>query len=426
MRYERYRTVNIPTPISIEEARSIVKEQVKPGAAETVSVLDAVGRVLAEPLFSDIDVAPFDDSAMDGFAVVAASLDTAAEDAPVSLECVAHIGAGSVYEETLLPGQCARIMTGAPIPAGADAVVKIEIVTFEGEGTVGDKVHFTAPVKLGNNIRRAGDEAKAGDKICEAGELVTPAGAGLLAACGNLQVRVYKRPVVGLISIGSELVEASEIPGPGMIRNSNIWAMQANVAAAGGIAKVYPTVADDLDAIKAVYKQAAQECDAVVSTGGACLGDFDLTPGIVRELGTIYFERVNMKPGKSQPFGTIDGTPVFVLSGNPAASSVGFEMYVRLALRIMEGHTALDRPTVQARVTSDVRKKDPRVFLERGILSMGADGQLEVTRLKKQSSALYGALQKCNCLAVLPENTDAGSMVTCIVTCAGEELPLKA
>ena len=142
----------------------------------------------------------------------------------------------------------------------------------------------------------------------------------------------------------------------------------------------------------------------------------------------MYFERVNVKPGKSQPFGVIGTTPVFVLSGNPAASAVGFELYGRLALRIMEGFSQLDRPTVMARIGCDVRKRDARMYLERAILSQGADGELEVLPLKKQSSALYGALQKCNCLCVIPEGLDGlqkGDLTTCVLTCADEMLPLS-
>ena len=421
--------MKIPTPIPVTEGRAIVRKTVKPGRVETVNVLDAIGRVLAEDLFSDIDVAPFDDSGMDGFGVVAADLDAATADAPVQLECVAHIGAGDVYEGVVGPGQTVRIMTGAMVPDGVDAVVKIEDVTYEGDGSVGSLIGFSAPTKPGANIRLAGEETKAGEKVMEAGEVITAAGAGLLATCGNLQVSVYARPKVGIISIGSELVDATEKPGKGMIRNSNIWAMQAYIAQAGGIAVPYPTVADDVDAIKAVYLKAVEECDMVVSTGGACLGDFDLTGDILRELGEMLFERCNVKPGKSQPFGLINGKPVFVLSGNPAASSVGFELYARLAMRIMQGYKELDRPTIQARVQSDVNKRDPRLFLERGIFAQAADGTFEVTLLKKQSSALFGALQHCNCLAIIPEGTEgvkAGDMVTCIVISADESMPLRA
>ncbi len=413
--------------ISVAEARNIIREKITTLGTERVSILDAVGRVLAEDAFSDIDVASFDDSAMDGFAVITKDLEDASADNPVQLECVGHIGAGSVYVNTVTPGQTVRIMTGALLPDGVDSVVKIEDVTFEDEGGVGDKITFSAPTKLDKNIRRAGQEARAGEKIIEAGDVITPAGAGLLASCGNLEVVVYKRPLVGLISIGSELVDATEKPSRGMIRNSNIWAMQANVTAAGAIPKVYPTAIDDSAVIKATYELAAAECDAVVSTGGACLGDFDLTAGVIEEIGTLFFQRVDVKPGKSQPFGEISGTPVFILSGNPAASSMGFELYTRLALRIMQGYTDTDRATVKAHITKGVRKKDPRMLLERAVLTTREDGEYEVTTMKNQSSALFGALQSCNCFAVIPSGLDEVSkddLVTCIITTVDESLPL--
>ena len=188
---------------------------------------------------------------------------------------------------------------------------------------------------------------------------------------------------------------------------------------------MYPTVPDDADAIRQVFKQAAGECDVVVSTGGACLGDYDLTPDVLMELGTMLFERVNVKPGKSQSFGLIGGKPVFVLSGNPAASSMGFELYVRLALRNMQGYRDLELPLVRAHITADVRKHDPRVFLDRAILTRSADGSYEVTLLKNQSSGVFGALQRCNCFAVIPEGLGdlvKGDEVTCLVY-ADEGLP---
>lgn len=448
--------MNIPKSISLHEAREIVRNFNYKIKTETLSILDAVGRVLAKDVYSDIDVTPFDDSAMDGFAVIAAGLQNATPDAPVTLKCVAHVGAGSVYAETLQPGQAVRIMTGAPVPAGVDAVVKIEDVTFMGSGTTGDEILFTTPIAAGKNIRPAGQEAHAGDCIMAAGTQITPAAAGKLSSCGNLEAEVFARPCVGIISIGSELVEATDVPEFGKIRNSNVWAMQAYVADAGGTSRVYPAVADDYDAIKSVYAQAAAECDIVVSTGGACLGDFDLTPGVLRDLGEILFERVNVKPGKSQPFGHIDGTPVFVLSGNPGASSVGFEVYVRLAMRIMQGCAHTSRPVVRARVIQDINKRDPRMFLQRGRVSLdvctegtagvegavsaeGAQGtqstqrtqrtqrtqnaapaatQFKVEMAKNQSSALFGALSEANCLAIIPAGTEgvrAGDYVECIL-----------
>lgn len=412
-------------PLSLAEARRIVKEKIALGPAEIVPVSQAVGRVLARPARSDIDVTPFDDSAMDGFAVIAADLQEASADVPVGLACVAHLGAGSCYADTLLPGQCVRIMTGAPIPDGADTVVRIEDVRFEGAGSVGDTVLFSEPVRLGRHIRRAGEEARAGDVIMEAGEIVQPAGVGLLASCGNLQVEVYARPKVALLTIGSELVDASEMPGPGMIRDSNRWAMEALIRAAGAVPVVYSRVADDAESIKTAFLRAAQDCDLVVSTGGACAGDFDLTPGIVAELGEVFFSRVAMKPGKSQPFGCIGGVPVFVLSGNPGAASIGFEMYVRLALRIMQGYTDLDRPLVKAKLREEVKKREPRLSLQRGFVEKDEEGVRWVSQFKNQSSALHGSFQKSNCLILIPEGLEgkqAGDEVTCILTGIDEHL----
>ena len=414
-------------PITIEEAVSIVCAHVAPGRTETVPVEQAVGRILAKDCTSDIDVTPFDDSAMDGFAVRCEDLATATAQNPVELTCVAHIGAGSYYPETLGAGQCVRIMTGAPVPAGADAVVRIEDVSFKGEGSTGSSIAFCARPKPGTNIRYAGEEAKAGSVVVAAGSLVRPAGVGLLASCGNLEVCVYARPVVGIITIGSELVDAREMPGPGMIRDSNVWAMQAYVAQAGGIAQVYPRVDDDVEHIKSVYLQAARECDVVVSTGGACMGDFDLTPGIVASLGELFFTRVSMKPGKSQPFGRIGTTPVFVLSGNPGAASTGFEMFVRPALLIMQGFTTIARPRVKARLAQSAIKNDSLLFLQRVIVSALPGGTFVASQLTKQSSALLGSFQEANCLIVIPEGFDgkqADELVECILTDASfEALP---
>lgn len=410
--------MNIPAPITIEEARQLIVDSVKPCGTTIVSPDEAIGRVLSQNLYSDIDVTPFDDSAMDGFCMRSADLESASAEAPVTLQCVAHIGAGAYYDSEIQPGQCARIMTGAAVPAGADTVVKIEIVTFEGQGTVGDAITFTAPSKLGNNIRKAGEEAKKGDLIMEAGDVIAPAGAGLLASTGNLRVPVYARPKVGIITIGSELVDASEVPGPGMIRDSNVYSISAYVRAAGCEPCVYPRVTDSEADIEAAIKRAIEECDAVVSTGGACAGDFDFTPLILDRMGKIVFHRVDMKPGKSQPFGIIDGKPMFVLSGNPGASSVGFEMFVRPALRLLQGHTTIDHPSVMAKLSADLKKKDTRVFLNRGFLKKDEDGAYVVEMYGNQSSGLYGSLQKADCLVVLPEGAgviSAGTQVKCIL-----------
>ncbi len=426
----------VSKPISIAEARALVAKHTPRGRIERVPLLEAVGRVAAEDLTSDIDVTPFDDSAMDGFALLAEDLEAATPEAPVSLKVIAHLGAGDYYAETLQPGQCARIMTGAAIPAGATAVVQIEKVTFpEGsKGAQDEVVQFTAPVKVGANIRKAGEEAQAGSVVIPAGNVIASAGIGLLASTGNAEVPVYARPVVGIITIGSELVDMTEVPDPGKIRDSNRWAMATYVREAGGVAKLYPRAADDTDAIRQAFITAAEECDFVVSTGGACIGDYDLTPAILAELGEVFFTRVSMKPGKSQPFGMINGVPTFVLSGNPGASSVGFEMFVRPSILAWQGLPKVDRPTVRAVIDSDVKKKEPRVFLQRGILrreeggidpatGLAIGGRWVVSQYTNQSSALFGSLQRANCLIIIPEGMEskqAGDEVDCILTGAPE------
>ena len=410
--------MNIPAPISVREARELIRNNVAAGRVVTVAPDEAAGHVLACDLFSDIDVTPFDDSAMDGFCMRAEDLAAASESAPVTLTCVAHIGAGSYYDQEILPGQCARIMTGAPVPAGANTVGKIEIVTFEGQGSVGDAITFTAPSKEGNNIRKAGEEAKRGECVLKAGTVITPAGAGLLASTGNLEVPVYAAPKVGIITIGSELVDASEVPGPGKIRDSNVYSISAYVRAAGGVPHVYPRVSDNEAQIEQALSRAAQECDMVVSTGGACAGDFDFTPAILDRLGKIHFVRVDMKPGKSQPFGEINGTPVFVLSGNPGASAMGFEIFVRPALRLLQGYTTIDHPTVMAKLASDTKKKDTRLFFNRGLIQKNEQGEYVARMCKNQSSGLYGSLQEADCLVILPEGSgliSAGTPVMCVL-----------
>ena len=426
----------VEAPISIAEARARVLAHTPRGPVVRVPLVQAAGRVAAADLVSDIDITPFDDSAVDGFGVVDADLADASPEHPVTLACVAHLGAGAFLERGLVSGQCARIMTGAAVPPGVTAVVKIENVAFAGgaRGTVGDDIVFTKPIKPGANIRRAGEEAHAGDVVVPAGEVISTAGIGLLASCGNAEVPVYARPVVGLITIGSELVPPTEVPGPGMIRESNSSAMSAYITAAGGVPKHYGCVPDDGGAIRAMFVRAAKECDFVVSTGGACIGDYDLTPAILAELGQVHFTRISMKPGKSQPFGTIDGKPVFVLSGNPGASSVGFEMFVRPALLAWQGHTKVDRPVVRAVLDSDCGKNEPRVFLQRGILhreeaaadaatGLPCGGRLVVSQYRNQSSALFGSLQRANCLIIIPEGMGgkrAGDEVDCILTGVAE------
>jgi molybdopterin molybdotransferase len=413
--------------ISPEDARELVLSLVQPLGGETVPVLDAVGRVAAQPLASDIDIAPFAHTAMDGFALHSASIAHATPDAPVQLRVIAEEPAGSVYEGPIAADECVRIMTGAPLPADADAVVKYEIVdVVEGDGKPGSTVAFTAPTKERSNIREAGEEARAGEVIVEPGEVITSAGVGFLASCGVMEVPTYRRPRVAIIATGSELVPPTEVPTPGKIRNSNSYAMAALTREAGGIADIFPIVEDTFDALAQAVREAVPSHDFVVTTGGAANGDFDFIKEVIAQLGDLHMTTVNMRPGKAQAFGLVEGVPVFGLPGNPAAAYVGFQTLIRPALRKMQGYTHFDHTKVRARLTRDMKKKDPRRIYLRSTLEKDAEGYL-VTPAKNQSSGLFGVIQRSNCLAIMPEGLEAkkaGDELECLLLDIPEELIL--
>ena len=404
----------MPEMISLEEARALVLSHAAPLPVETVPVLEAVGRVAAADLKSDIDISPFAHSAMDGFAVRAAELAEASQEAPVELDVVAEIAAGDVFEGSIEAGQCVRIMTGAPMPDDADSVVKYEIVdVVTGDGKPGSRVAFSAPTAVRSNVREAGEEAKAGETVVSKGEVIGSAGVGFLAGCGIVEVPTHRRPRVAIISIGSELVDPAVVPTPGKIRNSNSYALAACAQAAGAAPVILPIVEDTKEALAAAVSAAA---DA-----------YDFIKPVVSELGELLMTTVNIRPGKAQTFGVVRGTPVFGLPGNPAAAYVGFEMIIRPALRKMQGYAHFERPSVMAKLSRDVKKKDPRRIFLRGTLYKNDEGEYVVAPAKNQSSGLFGVIQRSNCMAILPEGLDsrtAGSLVQCVLLDVSEEVSL--
>lgn len=417
----------MPEMISLEEARDLVLSRVATTPVETVAVLDAVGRVAAADLASDIDISPFAHSAMDGFAVHAAELEGASEDNPVELDVIAEIGAGDVYDGPIEAGQCVRIMTGAPLPDEADAVVKYEIVGIvSGDGKPGSRVSFTAPTKLRSNVREAGEEARAGEVVVHAGEVIGTAGVGFLAGCGVLEVPVHRAPKVAIAATGSELVDPSEVPTAGKIRNSNSMAIAACAKAAGCDPVILPIVEDTYEALEKTVLAAVRDYDFVITTGGAANGDFDFIKPVVEGAGELLMTTVNMRPGKAQTFGIVEGTPVFGLPGNPAAAYCGFEMIIRPALRKMQGYSHFEHPVVKARLAVDTKKKDPRRFFLRATLTKDDAGYV-VTPAKNQSSGLFGPIQRSNCMAIMPEGVESrseGALVDCVLLDVPEEVLL--
>ncbi len=418
----------IPEMISLEDARELVLSHVEALEREEVGILDVIGRVAAEDLASDIDIAPFAHAAMDGFAMRAAQLEGASAESPVQLDVIAEVPAGAYYDGPIGEGQCVRIMTGAPLPEAADAVVKYEIVdVVEGDGREGSRVAFSKSAAAGDNIRAAGEEAKAGEVIVRAGEVVHSAGVGFLAGCGVTRCKTYRRPTVAIIATGSELVDPTEVPTQGKIRNSNSYALAACAVDAGAIPTVLPISPDDFDGLRAEVLAAAAKYDFVVTSGGAANGDYDFIKKVVDDAGELLMTTVNMRPGKAQTFGIVNGTPVFGLPGNPAAAYLGFEMIIRPALRKMQGYSHFERPTVKARLTAKQKKKDPRRIFNRATLSKDDAGYL-VTPAKNQSSGLFGPIQKSNCFIILPEGEartyEEGELVDCVLLDIPEEVLL--
>ena len=389
--------------IPLEDAQSIVLSHVAPTDLVEIPVWQAAGFPFAEDAVPDIDISPFANSAMDGYAVRSADLAQASGEAPVTLGVIGHEAAGHVFEGAISAGEAVRIMTGAPVPEGADAVVKYEVVdVFDGDGNEGSRVRFSAPAKVGENVRWAAEVAHAGDVVMRAGEVVAPAGAGLLASAGYASVKVHAAPRVGIISLGTELVAPSNVPARGQIRDSNSSALMALDAGAEPV--FYGIAPDDEQAIAELVHRATLECDFVITSGGASAGDYDYVTALVRREGEVLFDRISMRPGKAITFGLLGGKPYLGLSGNPAAAYVGFEMLARPAIRKMRGFAEGARPVQQATLTHGVKKRQHRRFFDRAtVLRDPETGELLVTEAKTQNSALLGTMQRANCLLRIDE-----------------------
>ena len=358
--------------IPLEDAQSIVLSHVAPTDLVEIPVWQATGLPLAEDAVADIDISPFANSAMDGYAVRSADLAQTSGEAPVTLDVIGHEAAGHVFEGTIGVGETVRIMTGAPVPEGADAVVKYEIVdVLDGDGNEGSHVSFSAPAKVGENVRSAAEEAHAGDVVMHAGEVVAP---------------------------------PSELPARGQIRDSNSSALMAEALDAGAEPVFYGIAPDDEQAIAELVHRAVQECDFVITSGGASAGDYDFVTALVRREGEVLFDRISMRPGKAITFGLLGGKPYLGLSGNPAAAYVGFEMLARPAIRKMRGFAEGMRPVQQATLTHGVKKRQHRRFFDRAtVLRDPETGELLVTEAKTQNSALLGTMQRANCLLRIDE-----------------------
>ncbi len=369
-----------------------------------MELADALGRVLAERVVAGEDVPPFANTAMDGYAVRAA--DTAG--APLQLDVVGTLAAGSAPDVEVGPGQAVRIMTGAPMPTGADAVVMVERTTAaDGDASVTIEV----AASVGDHIRRAGDDISAGQTVFEPGDEITPGHLGVLASLGFERVRVVPAARVGVLSTGDELTTGPAPLRPGQIRDSNRPTLLAMLREAGCVPVDLGTVADDEPAIRKAVEEGLAGCDALVTSGGVSVGDFDYVKAVLNDLalddlGQMHWWQVAVKPAKPLAFGVVGGRPVFGLPGNPVSSMVSFELFARPALRQMMGHHQLLRPEVVAVADEPLRRRpDGKVHLVRVVATHGDDGRHHVRSSGGQGSHLLRAMSLANALAILPDGT---------------------
>lgn len=380
---------------------SDILETIRPLPALDVHLLDAHGCVLTEDVVAPWPLPQFDNSAMDGYAVVADDVVEASEDEPVALPVVADIAAGETQVGAIRPGMCARIMTGAPLPAGADAIVPVE--QTDG-GTA--RVQIMSPAKLDAHIRRAGEDVAKGDVVLGAGTYLGAAQVGLLAAVGRDRVVVRPKPRIVVISTGSELVEPGAALALGQITDSNSFTLTAAAREAGAIAYRIPPVPDDPDHLLGLIEDQLVRADLVITTGGVSAGAYDVVKEVLSSLGTVSFEQVAMQPGKPQGFGTIgeESTPIFTLPGNPVSAFVSFEVFVRPAIRKMFGASRLHRPSVKAVLQQGMSSPEGRRQFARARLQPASDGSYLVTPLGRQESHRLGDLAYANALVVVPEH----------------------
>lgn len=398
--------------LPLETARARVLTACSPLPVVRLPLTAALGCVLAEPVTAAEPVPPFDNTAMDGYAVRAA--DTSAS--PVRLRVVGAIAAGEAPGVTVAEGEAVRIMTGAPMPPGTDAVVMVE-ATRSHVG--GDEVEILEAVTPGTHVRGMGGDVRVGQVVIEAGTVLGAGHLGVLASLGNREVPVHRRARVAVLSTGDELVDAP--PGslrPGQIRDSNRPALLALLAQAGCEPVDLGVAPDDEGAIAEAVEAGVSGCDALLTSGGVSVGDYDYVKAVLDRLGDMTWMQVAIKPAKPFAFGVVKDVPVFGLPGNPVSSMVSFDLLARPALRQMMGHRQLDRPRVAAVAAEPLRRRpDGKTHFLRVVATVGDDGRYHVRSAGGQGSHQLAAMAAANALAVLPDGdgVDAGAAVETIL-----------
>lgn len=383
--------------ISVEDALFLILSHIKEMGTERADIASSLGSVIAEDIYSKRNNPPWDNSAMDGYAVRFEDIKGANRESPAVLKVVEELAAGYVAKNTVDRGEAIRIMTGAPVPKGADTVVMVEDTEKDG-----DKVRVFRETQNGENIRRAGEDIKTGELVVPKGTLIRPAEVGIMAACGRAFVSVYQRPRVAVVSTGDELVDVDEEVTEGKIVTSNSYTLSSMTAECGAIPLNLGIAKDTREALKEKLLQALH-ADVIITSGGVSVGDFDFVKDVLKEMGSeMRFWKVAMKPGKPLAFGTIGGKPAFGLPGNPVSCMVCFEQFVRPSLLKMMGYKSIYRPVVKAILKEDIKKKPGRKHFIRSFIRVEESGYT-ITTTGEQGSGILKSMVAANGLLIFPE-----------------------
>jgi molybdopterin molybdotransferase len=396
--------------LDVEEALERIMTFFVPLPAVDVPLLDALGQVLAVPLVAPINIPPLDNSAMDGYALRAADISQARGNSPANLRVIGHIPAGTVSDQTVEPGTALRIMTGAPIPGGADTVVAFEDtdeVERRDAGGSMEKVGVRLAAEIGENIRPAGEDVRQGSVVLESDTVLRASELGVAASLGMETVPVIRRPVVAVLATGDELLEPGEAHQPGKIYNSNNYSVAASVSACGGVPRVIG-VARDTEASVEEALSLALDADMVITTAGVSKGDYDFVKDVLANRGEIALWSVRMRPAKPLAFGALDApggrrVPHLGLPGNPVSALVAFEQFARPAIRKMMGKELTPRPTVQAILDDPINNYDGRRVYAR-VVVYRENGEYRARLTGNQSSGVLTSMARANGLAICPDD----------------------
>ncbi|MDQ2904827.1 MAG: gephyrin-like molybdotransferase Glp [Ktedonobacteraceae bacterium] len=386
--------------ISVEEALERILTKITPLSATSVPLPDALGLILAQDVVAQEDIPPFANSAMDGFALLSRD-SLPREGQPPRLRITGAVAAGYVADHAVVEGTAMRIMTGAPVPAGADSVIQVELTRSGSDAPGSEWVEIVEPVTPGNNIRPAGEDMRRGQAILPRGREIGPWEIGILATLGWSTVPVTRRPRVAVLSTGDEVIDVDEPLQPGKIRNSNGYLLEAASRRAGAEARRLGVARDTVESLREKFSEAVEH-DLIITSGGVSVGDFDLVKDIMTEQGQINFWRINMRPGKPVAFGEIGGVPLLGLPGNPVSAAVTFELFARPVIRKLLGHTRLLRPQVTVIVEDGVSDRAMRRHYVRAQVAW-SDGRFVARTTGNQGSHITTSLLNANALVVVPE-----------------------